>query len=259
MPFIRLSDSYIDHPKFIVLSDRAFRLWHEGMAYCRKHQTDGLIPSAALQGFRYASKREVVRELTSPAAPLWETVETVGYRVHDYLEWNLPRDEEQRRSADSRARTRKWRSNASRDTSRDARVLDRMGSDQSSSEGIQGKPAPAESVVNAFRGHWKQAYGYDCSLLIKPLEYMQLEEQLRKNSEASLLQAMRAYFASADQFVTRAKHPLPLFLRDPMRYLASIPRQNKRPTGCRHEPPCADAVAHTDRYRAEIRGEGLPA
>lgn len=141
MPFIRLSDNYIDHPKFMALSDGAFRLWHEGMAYARKHQTDGLIPFGALKGFRYHTKgRE--RALSTPYAEgknaLWSLVPAFGYLVHDYLFWNLSKEEEQadRDSATERMRRlRKARKESlcsgEQGGERSANVQDRTGSDLS--------------------------------------------------------------------------------------------------------------------------------
>lgn len=97
MAWIRLDDDYIYHPKFVALSAGAFRLWHEGMAYCRKLLTDGLIPRAALRTFRYA-KRAHVDELSMPigteVAPLWEPIDDFGFKVHDYLIWNRSREQE---------------------------------------------------------------------------------------------------------------------------------------------------------------------
>jgi hypothetical protein len=98
VPWIRLSDNYIDHPKFAVLSDGSFRLWHEAMAYCRRHQTDGLIPFPVLKSFMYHTKARE-KQLASPhqegAAPLWQLIPATGYKVHDYLEWNLSKEAEQ--------------------------------------------------------------------------------------------------------------------------------------------------------------------
>ncbi len=145
MPFIRLSDNYIDHPKFLALSASAFRLWHEGLAFCRKHQTDGAIPAATVSGFRYFHVK-LVRELATPwrpgAVPLWEA-DGDGYHVHDYLEWNVSREDEQAKALESKARTKRWRTNrvrdasqgdssdaspdVVRDASRDAYVPDRIG------------------------------------------------------------------------------------------------------------------------------------
>lgn len=141
-PFIRLCDSYIDHPKFLALSADAFRLWHEGIAFCRKHQTDGRIDRSALQGFRYF-KPKPLAELT---AALWEVAED-GFQVHDYLDWNPSKFEEQQRKRDSVERTKKWRTNTIRDASRDAHVPDRIGESTSlSSEGVQRKPPQIAAV-----------------------------------------------------------------------------------------------------------------
>ncbi|HLX21657.1 MAG TPA: hypothetical protein VKR23_16040 [Gaiellaceae bacterium] len=97
MAWIRLSDDYNDHPKFDNLSDGAFRLWHQAMGFCRKFQTDGRVPTATVRKFKaYTAKRQ--RELMTPwhpgAEPLWHPVEGFGVRVHDYVEWNLSKDEE---------------------------------------------------------------------------------------------------------------------------------------------------------------------
>jgi hypothetical protein len=112
VPFIRLSDNYIDNPKFLVLTDGAFRLWHEGMAYTRRHQTDGLIPFVAMRGFPSFTKgRE--KQLASPhsdgANPLWVLIPKTGYKIHDYLDWNPSRDEENERRAGTRDRMRQFR------------------------------------------------------------------------------------------------------------------------------------------------------
>jgi hypothetical protein len=127
MPFIRLSDNYIDHPKFLALSAQAFRLWHEGMAFCRKHQTDGLIPNSALQGFRY-HKSAWALELATPyqpdASPLWEKV-AIGFKVHDYLFWNLSKQEEQAEREAATARMRKLRKDRRDATCSDERSLER--------------------------------------------------------------------------------------------------------------------------------------
>jgi 5-methylcytosine-specific restriction endonuclease McrA len=107
MPWIRLSDDYFDHPKFSNLSDGAFRLWHEGLAYCRKFQTDGLIPAAVMRRLRsYSPKR--MRELMAPwmpdRKPLWDDLPDVGVKVHDYLDWNLSKEEEQQQREESKQR-----------------------------------------------------------------------------------------------------------------------------------------------------------
>lgn len=112
MSWIRLDDDYINHPKFTRLSHLAFRLWHEGIAYCRKAVTDGFIGLEAVAGFRYATPEAVVELLSSPkgsaAAPLWKTVED-GYEVHDFKDWNPTRREEVRDRKSAKKRMRAFR------------------------------------------------------------------------------------------------------------------------------------------------------
>lgn len=107
MAWIRLSDDYNDHPKFDNLSDGAFRLWHQAIGFCRKFRTDGLIPIATVRKFKaYSPKR--AQELETPwrggEQPLWHGVEGFGIRVHDYLEWNLSKEEEEQQREESKRR-----------------------------------------------------------------------------------------------------------------------------------------------------------
>jgi hypothetical protein len=112
VPFIRLCDNYVDHPKIDKLGDGAFRLWHQGLAFCRRFQTDGMIPYVSARGFKaYSPKR--TRELCAPwregEKPLWVERAGVGYQVHDYLEWNPTKDEENEQRAASKERMRQMR------------------------------------------------------------------------------------------------------------------------------------------------------
>jgi hypothetical protein len=114
MPFIRLSDNYIDHPKIEPLSDGAFRLWHEMLAYSRRHQTDGLVPRTTLLGLKsYKSKRldELMSDTRNglPIIPLIAKVDGFGFKLHDYLQWNPSKDEENDRRAEAKARMRDTR------------------------------------------------------------------------------------------------------------------------------------------------------
>ncbi len=115
MAWIRLSDDYIDNPKFLALSDGAFRLWHEAMAHCRKFKTDGVITFTTLKSLRSFSRRHE-KALTQPhtdgANPLWLLIPATGYRVHDYLDWNLSKEEEQTDRDSAKARMRRLRSGA---------------------------------------------------------------------------------------------------------------------------------------------------
>lgn len=94
MAWMRLEVSYIDHPKFLALTDGAFRLWHEGKSYCEKHLTDGMMPLVAVTGFRHFTERrstELQTAIPGFLAALWEQC-AVGLRMHDYLDHNDARD-----------------------------------------------------------------------------------------------------------------------------------------------------------------------
>jgi len=114
-------------------------------------------------------------------------------------------------------------------------------------------PSDAERVIEAFRGRWKAAYGVECSLILKPLEFMQLEQQRAACGDRRLVAAMEAYFATDDQYVRRARHPLALFLKEPLKYLAGEAVVKTRPRGCKHEPACTDDAEHTRRDLADRR------
>lgn len=68
--------------------------------------TDGLLPKLTVKGFRYVTSGRI-KELTRPCAlgsePLWERHD-IGFKVHDYLEWNPSKDEEIDRREASRVR-----------------------------------------------------------------------------------------------------------------------------------------------------------
>lgn len=96
MPWVRIDENAMDHPKFLALSDGAWRLWCEGQAYCQKHLTDGLVLVSALRGFRYYSSSRV-KSLTAVQVPgkssCWHLDSDGNYRVHDFLDWNDSREE----------------------------------------------------------------------------------------------------------------------------------------------------------------------
>lgn len=111
MPWVRIDENAMDHPKFIALSANAWRLWCEGMTYCQKHLTDGLIPRQGAKGMRYHSQASVamlLAVLVPGKGPLWHD-EAGNYRVHDYHDWNESRDRVLQARSENRDRRRKWR------------------------------------------------------------------------------------------------------------------------------------------------------
>lgn len=179
MPFIRLCDNYNDHPKFECLSDGAFRLWHQGMGFCRKYQTDGYIPMTTVRGFKaYTQKR--LQELLAPwqtgANALW-ILHDVGVKVHDYLQWNPSKDEENERRSEAKERMRQIRerrqttgippsrshsvraNNSRTFASSSQEVLDRIGSSSNSKKEKDRKDPPlGEKDLNWRAGRLLERY-----------------------------------------------------------------------------------------------------
>jgi len=94
MPWVRIDENAMDHPKFVAISANAWRLWCEGMTYCQKHLTDGFLPIQGVKGMRYyslAALRMLLASLVPGKGPLWHDADG-GYRVHDYHDWNESRD-----------------------------------------------------------------------------------------------------------------------------------------------------------------------
>lgn len=97
-----LDDRVWCHPKLADVSDRSFRIWINGMAYCSGFGTRGVLTPG--QQKTIGSDARARRDLV--AAGLWDEVEG-GIYVHDWDEHNGKRDE--RRAAD-RERKRSARS-----------------------------------------------------------------------------------------------------------------------------------------------------
>lgn len=96
MPYLRLDDNVMEHPKMERLSDPAFRIWMRGLTYCARLMTDGFIPRRLALSWGSLKR---IGELM--AAGLWDEA-VGGYRVHDYLDWNESRERIlERRRADS--------------------------------------------------------------------------------------------------------------------------------------------------------------
>lgn len=95
-----LHEDFADHPKIVALSDPAFRAHVMGMLYAQRFLTDGyVVPTVA-------PSTKVVRELVK--ANLWEP-DGDGWRIHDWLDWNLPAVTIKARRAADRERARKHR------------------------------------------------------------------------------------------------------------------------------------------------------
>ena len=110
MPYLNLDDGFTEHRKVDALSDGAFRLHTSGLCYCARELTDGHVPehrvARLVPRFRAAHLSELTRAL------IW-LPSGDGFDIHDYLEWNKPREwwiekreKDAKRLADWRERNR---------------------------------------------------------------------------------------------------------------------------------------------------------
>ena len=113
MAWVRIHDGATRHRKIFTLSDRAFRMWIEGLSHVQEGLTDGFIPAYALRNFGARVSAKATTELV--AAGLWSTTDG-GYEVHDYLDWNESRDVITKKRDEARGRVRRYREKEKRVT-----------------------------------------------------------------------------------------------------------------------------------------------
>lgn len=100
MPWIKLDDHWMDHPKIIAAGRDARDVWLASLTYCAKHMTDGyfhpsLVPSFLVTaGVNVANARTIAKVLLE--VNLWEDSENRFY-IHDYLDYNPTKEETEAR------------------------------------------------------------------------------------------------------------------------------------------------------------------
>ncbi|MEE9584754.1 MAG: hypothetical protein V3W51_04655 [Candidatus Brocadiales bacterium] len=95
MPWIKLEDSFPDHPKVVEVGPLAAWLYICGLCYCNRYLTDGLIPTTILDRLsgveNIDTKASYLAELLVKHG-LWEE-EGNSYRVHNYLLYQSSKEE----------------------------------------------------------------------------------------------------------------------------------------------------------------------
>ena len=86
--FVRMDHGLPEHPKFVGLSDRAFRVWFEAVCWSSRLERDGDVPAANAKKLGLTGK--ALRELLE--AVLVETTDT-GFLLHDYLDFQRSKEE----------------------------------------------------------------------------------------------------------------------------------------------------------------------
>ena len=105
MTWVRLESDSASHPKVASLSDSAFRMWVNTISWCSQHGTDGVIrktvPLSSISPVRHP--RKAIEEMIEHDLLLDEETH---WRVHDYLDYQLPASYHQDRKEVDRERKR---------------------------------------------------------------------------------------------------------------------------------------------------------
>lgn len=94
MTWLKLDDSFGDHPKIDALSDGAYRLHVQAMNYAARNLLDGRVPDGRPERLMQRFKRGYLVELER--AGLWER-NGAGWMIHDFLVYNPSKEEVEER------------------------------------------------------------------------------------------------------------------------------------------------------------------
>ncbi len=106
MPWVRLDDKFPEHPKVEALGDSAFALYVKALCYANRNLTDGFVPTAAVRRMGGPHFKHSCAALM--AAHLWSGARD-GYTIHDYLEFQPPKEKVMSDRASAQTRMRRLR------------------------------------------------------------------------------------------------------------------------------------------------------
>jgi hypothetical protein len=106
MTWVKIDDTFPDHPRVVGLSDAAFRSHVAGLCYSARYLTDGSIPSSAM---RSIGTRKSATELEE--AGLWVRSDH-GWLIRDYLDYNPSRADVEGKREAARERMARVRSSS---------------------------------------------------------------------------------------------------------------------------------------------------
>jgi hypothetical protein len=89
MGWVRLEDTFCEHPKIETLGDLPFRLHVKAICYANRNLTDGYVPDIAARAMGGPKHKRAARALID--AGLWELARG-GYRIHDFLDFQPSRE-----------------------------------------------------------------------------------------------------------------------------------------------------------------------
>lgn len=218
MPWVRIEEKALTHPKIIALSDGAFRLWVAGLAHCQQHLTDGSIPNAIVRTLLYMTGNRI-RELVQVG--LWESNNS-GYQVHDYLVHNESRAVvlAKREAARSRMRSKRTSLERSHEQSREVRqkfacgVSVEIAKEPLGREGGPGETQPPDRVRDFIEwyGEAHERYVGVGYLASSQKDYQSAIQLCEKFTDQQLRDAALVWFGQDDDFATNGTRTLTKFL-----------------------------------------------
>jgi len=110
MPWARLDDTFHSNPKVTGISDKAFRLYVNGIAWCCQHLTDGSIPKHVLMQLCGQIRAQRCHEVATELVRAGLFVQTdSGYDIHDFTDYQFTKSQVQQRRQGGAERQRKFR------------------------------------------------------------------------------------------------------------------------------------------------------
>jgi hypothetical protein len=107
MTWVKIDDSFPNHPKIVGLTDKAFRIHISGLCYCGTYLTDGFVPMTIAARFANEDMQYIV-ELTK--AGLWrEAPQDNGFHIHDYLAHQTSKTQVEEKRQTVRERQKRYR------------------------------------------------------------------------------------------------------------------------------------------------------
>jgi hypothetical protein len=222
VPWIRIDEHAMDHPKIVGLTDAAFRLWVYGLAYCQHYLTDGRIDNPkVLRGFTPAKRTALLD------AGLWVTAGN-AVTVHDYLDWNDSRETVLGKRDAAKNRMRRSRDVPANNGSNTARTSERTSSDVLSGvvcssppklvvkEGGVGETAPDDSIkarAGAFAEWYAAAHEriLGTAYLGPYRDYEHAQRLCEKFPDADLQHAAIVWFGMEDDFAASGTRTMAKF------------------------------------------------
>lgn len=110
--WVKIDDGFATHPKILTAGIVALGIQIRAICYASQNQTDGKITPSAVPLFLIGTDPTIDWPAHMVQHGLWDIIPS-GYVVHDYLEWNLSKNQrdnflKKKRQAGKKGMKRRW-------------------------------------------------------------------------------------------------------------------------------------------------------